>query len=85
MDEILEKYTNSVLKNIDSSNMKKIISFLEKKECHYIEDIVEDYLDLFTIDYELFIEYFDRLNEKYHHEFLTLASEDMNLWEEFFH
>lgn len=49
IEEILEKYSDSVLKNLNTDNMNHIIEFLKNNHCDYIEDIIEDYLDLFTI------------------------------------
>lgn len=84
MQEIIEKYSNSTLNNLDVNNIKKIIEFLKKEKCDYIEDLLEDYLDLFTIEYEVFIDKYNRLNNKYNNNLLSLASEDMNILEEFF-
>lgn len=82
MEEILEKYSFSTLNNLDEKNIEKIIEFLVLRECDYIEDILEDYLDIFTIDYEEFVKRFEKINKKYNNEYLKLASEDMNLLEE---
>ena len=84
MNEILEKYSNSVIRNLDKENVSKILLFLEREKCEYIEDILEDYLDLFTFEYEIFVEKYNKLNEKYNNKFLELASADMNLLEEFY-
>ena len=83
MDEIIEKYSISALNNLNADNVSKIIIFLKKENCDYIEDILEDYLDLFTIEYETFINKYKKLNEKYNN-LLELAKEDMNILEEFF-
>lgn len=84
INEIKEKFENSVFENLDKDNFYKIISFLLKENCDYIDDIVSDYLDLFNIQYEEFIKKYDILNDKYKGEFLKKASEDMNLLEEFY-
>ena len=84
MDKILSKYSDSVIKNINKDNMNKIIKLLEYYNCDYIEDIIEDYLDLFIIDYDIFKDKLDKLNNKYNNMFLDLASSDMNLLEEFY-
>ena len=81
--EIIEKYSISALNNLNADNVSKIIIFLKKENCDYIEDILEDYLDLFTIEYETFINKYKKLNEKYNN-LLELAKEDMNILEEFF-
>lgn len=84
INEIKEKYAESVIKNLNKENFYKIIEFLQKEKCEYIEDIVSDYLDLFNFEYEEFIKKYNILNEKYDKEFLNKASEDMNLFEEFY-
>ena len=84
MDEIIEKYSSSVIENLNKDNMVKILLFLEREHCDYIEDLLEDYLDLFTIEYEVFVNKYRELNNKYDNKYLELASEDMNLLEEFF-
>ena len=84
MQEIIEKYSNSTLNNLDANNIKKIIEFLKKEKCDYIEDLLEDYLDLFTIEYEIFIDKYNKLNIKYDNNLLSSVSENMNILEEFF-
>lgn len=85
IDEILDKYTNSVIKNLNRDNMNKIIEFLSKKNCDFIETIIEDYLDLFTIDFLEFQKKYESLNKKYNNKYLSLVSEDMNYLEEMFY
>lgn len=84
MDNILNKYSNSVLRMLDQNNTNRIVEFLRKKNCIYIDDIFQDYLDIFTIGYEEFIEKFNFLNEKYDNKFLEIAEKNMNILEEFF-
>ena len=84
IDEIIDKYSDSVLNNISRENMKKIINFLKKENCDFIEDIIEDYLDLFTFEYEEFVDKYNKLNTKYNNNLLELASSDMNILEEFY-
>jgi len=84
MQEIIEKYSNTTLSNLNNDNMLKIIKFLEQEKCDYIEDLLEDYLDLFTIEYEVFVDKYNKLNSRYDNNLLPLASEDMNILEEFF-
>lgn len=84
MQEIIGKYSVNVFKNINKDNLSKILIFLEKNNCDYIEDILTDYLDIFMIEYEVFIEKYNIINKKYNNCFIKLASEDMNLFEEFF-
>ena len=84
MNEIIGKYSSSVIKNLNKDNMVKILMFLKRENCNYIEDLLEDYLDLFTIEYEVFVNKYRELNNKYDNKYLELVSEDMDLLEEFF-
>lgn len=84
MDDIFEKYNKSVLDNLYKNNMLKILDFLKDEKCDYIEELIDDYLDLFTIDYDKFVDKYNKLNKKYDNKLLEFVSEDMNILEEFF-
>jgi len=85
MNNIVEKYEKYVIENINKENFDKTILFLYSNNCNFIEDIIEDYLDLLVIPYEDFVNKYNILNKKYNGEFLKLASDDMNLLEEFYY
>ena len=74
MDSILEKYSNSVLKMLDHENIGRIVEFLKNKNCGCIDDIFHDYLDIFTIEYDEFVEKFNLLNKKYDNKFLVIKN-----------
>ena len=84
MMDIVEKYSNSTIKNINKDNMLKIINFLIVENCNFIEDIIEDYLDLFTIEYNEFISKYNKLNKEYNFNLLVEISKDMNILDDFF-
>ena len=84
MDSILEKFDSNLISKIDKENADKIILFLFNEKCEYIEDIITDYIDIFTIDYDTFVKKFDKLNQKHNGYFLKKAGEDMNMLEELF-
>lgn len=81
-EEFLDKYEASVLKHIDSNNMSKIIDFLINEGVDYIEDIIDNYLDLFTIDVEEFKLKFNDLKVKYGNDLVIKISEDLSILEE---
>ena len=81
----IDKYENSVTKNINKDNFMKIVSFLLSNDCDYIEELVEDYLDIFTFDYDEFVAKFNRLNSKYNHNLINEIKDDMNILEEFYY
>lgn len=84
IDEIMSKFTNSTLKNLNKDNFYKILLFLKKQNCECIDDIVEDYIDIFIIEYEEFVKKYSMLNKKYNGNYLNLVNEDMNYLEEMF-
>ena len=84
INEIKAKFEKSVIENIDRENAHKILAFLVDEKCNFIEDIISDYFDLFTFEYNEFVDKYKELNNKYDGEFLEKASEDMNLLEEFY-
>ena len=81
INSIKQKYEVHVLKNLDRENFYKIVQFLLKENCDYMEDIVSDYLDLFNLQYEDFVNKYNILNIKYNGKLLQMASEDMNIFE----
>ena len=83
MDNITQKYEYSVLKYLNKDNIDKIVEFLKKENCSFIDDIIEDYLDLFLIDYTDFKNKYMVLNLKYD-SFLEKCSNDMDLLLEFY-
>ena len=84
MLELVEKYSKSVINNLNYENILKIGNFLEKENCDFIEDILDEYLDIFTIEYEVFLKKYNELNKKYNNNLLNEISNDMNILEKFF-
>lgn len=83
-NELKSKFETSLIENIDRENAKKILAFLIDEKCNYIEDIIMDYLDLLSFEYNEFVKKYKILNDKYNNKFLQKAGEDMNLLEEFY-
>jgi hypothetical protein len=84
INEILDKYTSSVLENINKENVTNIVDFLVHQGCDYCSDLLANYLDIFTFNIEDFKTKYDKLNKKYNNQFLILARKDTNLFEEFY-
>ena len=80
----LDKYEIDTLESLDKENIYKIIDFLEKNNCDYVEELFEDYLDIFTFDYSEFTRIFNLLNIKYNNNLVEKIREDMNILEEFY-
>ena len=82
VEEIINKYEPSILKNIDGNNMNKIIEYLLTEKVDYIDELLIDYLDIFLIDIEEFKIRFNNLKTKYGNNVVQLIKEDLNILEE---
>ena len=80
----LEKYSIGILEDLDSDNVKKIVEFLQLNNCDYIDELLNNYLDLFTLDYEEFKIKFNILNKKYNYNLIEEIEYNMDILEEFF-
>ena len=80
----IDKYESSIINNINKDNLNKIVSFLISKGCNYIEELLEDYLDIFTFEYSEFLNKYEKLNKKYNGRLIEEIRDDMNILEEFY-
>ena len=81
----ISKYENSVIKNFDKDNLIKIYSFLLSNNCDYVEELIENYLDIFTFEYDDFVTRFNKLNAKYNYNLINEIRDDMNILEELYY
>ncbi len=81
----INKYEDSVIKSIDEENIGKIVSFLSSNGCDYVEELLEDYLDIFTFGYDEFVVRFNKLDDKYNHNLINEIRDDMNILEELYY
>lgn len=80
----ISKYEENVIKNLDKDNVDKILSFLSLNGCDYIEELLENYLDIFAFEYNEFVIRFNKLNDKYNHNLINEIKDDMNILEELY-
>ena len=80
----IDKYEKSVINSLNKENVKKIIKLLVTNNCDYIEELLEDYLDIFVFDYNDFKNKFDKLNKIYNNNLINEIRDDMNILEEFY-
>ena len=79
------KYEDSVINNINMDNINKIIDFLILNGCDFIEELLEDYLDIFTFEYDEFVIRFNKLDEEYNLNLINEIRNDMNILEELYY
>ena len=85
IDIDISKYEKNVINNLNKENMMKIISYLLSNNCDYIEELLEDYLDIFSFEYNEFVSKFNILNKKYNYNLINEIKEDMNILEELYY
>ncbi len=81
----MSKYEESVIKNLDKDNVDKILSFLSLNGCDYVEELLEDYLDIFTFEYDEFVIKFNKLDDEYNHNLINEIRNDMNILEKLYY
>lgn len=62
---IIETFNKNVFDNLNKENMIAIINYLKENNITIIEDIITYYLDIFTIDINIFIKKFEKLKSNY--------------------
>lgn len=82
-NDILEKYEIEYIKHLNKENVINIIKYLENENVDYIDELLEDYLDLFVIDYNEFKNRFEKLKEKYGNNLVENIANDLTILEEF--
>lgn len=83
INELYDKYEPEIFQNLDEENVVKIINFLILEKVDFIDELFSDYLDLFRIDYNEFINRFNNLKEKYGNNLVKLISNDLSILDEF--
>lgn len=81
--ELYEKYEPEVLQCLNENNVIKIVEFLVSEQVDYIDELFNDYLDLFMINYNEFINRFNNLKQKYGENLVQLIGEDLSILDEF--
>ena len=76
---LLDKYTNDYLDTIEYENFMKIYKYLKSKKVYFIDDLIIDYLDIFTLDVEIIEEVFNILNERYGDDYIYTIGDNLKI------
>ncbi len=76
-----ENFAEDLIKQIDSENVYKILSYLNSNGVYYVKDLFLNSLDLFLYPCEVFIKKFEHLKEVLGNEFVDKLGEDASLIE----
>ena len=84
INDTLNNYEISYLKKLDEDNIMKIVKFLKSENVTFIDDLMCDYLDLFLIDYDVFVKKFMSLKDVYGSNLVDIISHDLNILEQLY-
>ncbi|MBE6161298.1 MAG: hypothetical protein E7158_03665 [Firmicutes bacterium] len=76
-----ENFDESLIRQIDSENVLKILKYLENNGIYYAKDLFLTSLDLFLYPLDDFIRKFEILKEKLGDDFANKLGEDSSLIE----
>lgn len=82
-NEIFDKYEFEYIKHLNKENVIKIINYLQNEEVDYIDELLEDYLDLFVLEYEKFKNRFERLKGIYGNDLTEKIANNLSILDEF--
>lgn len=74
-----ENFDNEIIEQLDSQNVSKIYNYLINQGVYYAKDIFVSQVDLFLLDYETFVEKFEKLKHKLGEKYIDMLGEDSSL------
>lgn len=82
LDSLYTIYDEELINSVEEKNFLKIVQYLIKNNIDFLEDIICSYLDLFLIEYDVFVEKFEGLKVKYGNDISDKISYNMQILEE---
>ena len=74
-----ENFDDDIIKQLDYENVSKIYNYLSTSGIYYAKDIFISQVDLFLLDYDTFVEKFEKLKQKIGDKYIELLAEDSSL------
>ena len=74
-----ENFDRDIINQLDMENVNKIYNYLIDNGIYYAKDIFISQVDLFLLDYEMFVEKFEKLKERLGNNYIDLLGEDCSL------
>ena len=74
-----ENFDEEILSQLDEQNISKIYNYLIDLGVYYAKDIFISQADLFLLNYDLFVEKFEKLKNKLGNNFIAMLGEDCSL------
>ena len=74
-----ENFDRDIINQLEMENVNKIYNYLIDNGIYYAKDIFISQVDLFLLDYEIFVEKFEKLKERLGNNYIDLLGEDCSL------
>ncbi len=74
---VVDNYDYSYLEGLDEDNFKEIYKLLKEYHFYYINDIILNYIEIFSLDKEEVEQKIKELKEKFGHNYVYLIGDDM--------
>ena len=74
-----ENFDDEIISQLDNRNVNKIYNYLINLGVYYAKDIFISQADLFLMDYDLFVEKFEKLKQKLGEDYIDMLGEDCSL------
>ena len=74
-----ENFDDEIISQLDNQNVNKIYNYLIDLGIYYAKDIFISQADLFLLDYDLFVEKFEKLKQKLGYDYIDMLGEDCSL------
>lgn len=74
-----ENFDDEIISQLDNRNVNKIYNYLINLGIYYAKDIFISQADLFLMDYDLFVEKFEKLKQKLGNNYIDMLGEDCSL------
>lgn len=74
-----ENFDDEIISQLDGGNIKKIYNYLMDLGVYYAKDIFISQADLFLLDYDIFVEKFEKLRQKLGGDYIEMLGDDCSL------
>ncbi len=74
-----ENFDDYIINQLDSNNIAKIYNYLIKEGVYYAKDIFISQADLFLLDYDQFVEKFEKLKDKVGKDYIDKLGDDCSI------
>lgn len=78
---VMDRYTDSYLDSIPNDMFNKVYNYLKSKKVYFINDLIINYLDIFTLDVRTINEAFNILEGQYGKEYIYFIGDNLNFLE----